>query len=66
MIAKSDSEAFDEQEADRQAIEAAMRSAVRKAVIMHKRMGLPMVEWIDGKIVWTPAEELTIDDEPAE
>ena len=65
MIAKSDSEAFSEQEADKQAIESAMREAVRDAVIMHKRMGLPMVVWRDGQVVWVPADELVVNDEPA-
>jgi hypothetical protein len=44
------------------AIEIAMQEAVNEAILLHKRLGLPMVEWIDGKIVWTPADQLEIVD----
>jgi len=51
-------------QAEKLAIEQAMREAVNEAVLMHKRLGLPMVEWIDGQIVWTPADQLTVDAPP--
>ena len=51
--------------AQNRAIEAAMQDAVNEAVLLHKRLGLPMVEWIDGKIVWTPAEKLALGSIPA-
>ena len=44
------------------AVEGAMREAVHEAVLKHKRLGPPMVEWHDGQIVWIPADELTLDD----
>ncbi len=31
---------------------------------MHKRLGDPVVGWKDGKVVWVPAEEIEVDDEP--
>lgn len=52
-------------QAEKQAIEQAMQEAVDEAVQTHKRLGLPMVEWIDGQIVLTPADQLDLDDTPA-
>ena len=49
-------------DAETLAIEGAMREAVNDAVIAHKRLGLPMVEWRDGQIVWVPADQLVVDD----
>lgn len=46
------------------AVEAAVRSAVRDALIDHKRSGDPIVVYQDGKIVWVPAAEIEIPDEP--
>jgi hypothetical protein len=43
------------------AIESALHAAANDAVLMHKRLGLPMVEWIDEKIAWTSADELVVD-----
>ena len=57
-----DAEIIAQGDAHKQAIETAMQEAVNEAILMHKRLGLPMVEWIDGKIVWTPADELEIVD----
>ncbi len=48
-------------DAETVAIEQAMREAVDEAVLLHKRLGLPMVEWIDGRIVWTPPDQLAVD-----
>jgi len=39
-----------------------MREAVNDAVVTHKRLGLPMVEWQDGKVVWVPADQLVADE----
>jgi hypothetical protein len=50
-------------EAERLAIEQAMREAVTEAVQTHKRLGLPMVEWQNGQIVWVPADQLDLDDD---
>jgi hypothetical protein len=43
--------------ADDRKVVAAMRRGVRKALIRHIQMGLPVVEWRDGKTVYIyPAE----------
>ena len=47
------------------AIEAAATRGVRKALIDHKRNGDPIVIWRDGQVVWVPAEDIVIPDEPA-
>ena len=36
----------------------ALKEAVRDAVELHKRAGLPMVDCQDGKVVLNPAEEV--------
>jgi hypothetical protein len=53
----------DRMHADNHAVELAMREAVHDAVLAHKRLGLPMVEWQDGRIVLVPADELESDAE---
>ncbi|MEM6328700.1 MAG: hypothetical protein AAF790_00470 [Planctomycetota bacterium] len=42
----------------RNEIEAAMRLAAGDAVLAHKRLELPLVEWRDGRVVSTPPEEI--------
>lgn len=39
------------------AVAEAMRQGVRDALLEHKREGLPVVIWRDGKCVWISAEE---------
>ncbi|MCX7424064.1 MAG: hypothetical protein NTW96_00250 [Planctomycetia bacterium] len=39
-------------------IEEALNEAVREVVRHHKRMGLPLAVWRDGKTVWLSAEEV--------
>jgi hypothetical protein len=60
-IAPNDRVAF---EIENAAIEQALRLAVRDALIQHKRAGNPICVWRDGKVVWIPAAEIQIDDEP--
>jgi len=43
---------------DDDAIDGAMRKAARQAIEEHRREGLPLAMWRDGKVVWVPAEEL--------
>ena len=43
---------------DKEKIHAALVEGVRDARRWHKRMGLPIVEWRDDKVVWIPAEEI--------
>ena len=40
------------------AIDDAVRRAARRAIEQHRRAGLPLVVYRDGKIAWVPAEEL--------
>ena len=44
-------------------VEAAMQSAVRDALIMHKRMGNPVADWQNGRVVWVEPHEIEIPDE---
>ncbi|QDU60812.1 hypothetical protein Pan216_16640 [Planctomycetes bacterium Pan216] len=39
-------------------VDAALRRGVVEALIRHKRLGEPIVEYIDGEVVLTPAEEI--------
>jgi virulence-associated protein VagC len=46
-------------------IDKAIRKAARLAWLAHKREGLPIPVWKDGKTVWIPPEEIEVpDDEP--
>lgn len=38
----------------------AMREAVNKAVLNHKRAGNPIAIWQDGKVVIVPPEEIVL------
>ena len=49
-------------DAEKVAIEGAMREAVNDAVRVHKSLGLPMVEWQDGQVVWVSADQLVVDE----
>jgi hypothetical protein len=42
-------------------IDAALREAVRHAVLRHKRMGNPIAVWRDSHVVWIPPEEIAVD-----
>lgn len=53
---------IDELFRDGRAIDEALRQAVRKALLRHKQMGLPVVSWENGKVVWIPPEEIFVDD----
>ena len=44
-------------------IEELGSQAVRAAVLMHKKLGIPIVAMRDGKMTRIPAEEIVIDDE---
>ncbi|MBI1901362.1 MAG: hypothetical protein HYS13_09665 [Planctomycetia bacterium] len=50
--------------ADIAATEAAVQSAVRSALIMHKAAGNPIAVWRNGKVEWIPADEIEIPPEP--
>jgi hypothetical protein len=38
-----------------------MREAVRDALRIHKKLGNPIAVWRDGKVVWIPPEEISVD-----
>ena len=44
------------------AVLGAIREAGRDALRMHKRMGLPIVSWQDGRVVLIPPEQIVLDD----
>ena len=50
---------------DGREMDRAMRRAVREALRHHKRMGNPVADWQDGKVVWIQPEDLVVpeDDE---
>lgn len=39
----------------------AMRTAVREALLVHKKLGNPVAVWQDGRVVWIPPEEIPTD-----
>ena len=43
-----------------QQAEKAMREAVKKVVIEHKRLGMPLSVWKDGKVVRIPAKSVKV------
>jgi hypothetical protein len=43
---------------------AALRRAVRSALLEHKRAGNPVAAWKDGKVVIIPAEEIEVEESP--
>ena len=52
---------FDALRADVAAVEMAMREAARDAVLLHQRLGLPLVEWHEGQIVLVSPDQLPTD-----
>lgn len=44
-------------------ITEALKMAGRDAMRLHKQTGNPMVVWRDGKVVWVPPEEISLDEE---
>jgi hypothetical protein len=49
--------------AESDAVVAAIQEAVRETVLEHKRAGLPVVEWRNGRVELVPPEELDDVDE---
>ncbi len=45
-------------------IDEALSKAARQAVLEHKRERLPVAVLKDGKVVWIPAEEFEVPEEP--
>jgi hypothetical protein len=44
-------------------IDEALRSAVLHALWRHKRLGNPVAEWRDGKVVWVQPEDIPVPDD---
>jgi hypothetical protein len=47
-----------ERMADPRWAEAAVRRAVREAVLTHAKLGRPVATWRDGQVVWLQPEEI--------
>ena len=47
---------------DGREIDAAIAKAVREAILEHKRAGNPIAVWQDGRVVWIPPDEITVDE----
>ena len=41
-------------------MEAAIGESVREALLRHKRDGLPVATWRDGKVAWIPADLIQV------
>ena len=41
-------------------IDEALKEAVRKAMLQHKRNGNSVVTWRNGKVVWIPADRIEV------
>ena len=46
-------------------VDEAIRKATRDALLMHRKLGQPVVGWKDGKVVWVPADQIEVDEESA-
>ena len=46
-------------------VDEAVRKATREALLMHKKLGQPVVGWKDGKVVWITADEIEVEEERA-
>jgi len=61
-VIETAAKSFEERISDDALLEAAFRRAFRKAVLEHRRAGVPMVFWEDGKIVHVPADQVPLPD----
>ncbi len=43
-------------------IDAALKRAVREALLTHKRAGNPIAQWRNGRVVWIPPEDIVVDE----
>lgn len=48
---------------DMEALDAAVERAVRKALLVHKKLGNPVASWEDGKVLWIPPEQIEVEDD---
>lgn len=52
--------------AEREAVDKAVNESVRHALLNHKRAGNPIASWKDGRVVIIPADEIEVEETPAE
>jgi len=45
-------------------VDEAIRLAIQDAMRLHKKLGDPVVGWKDGQVVWVPADQIELDEEP--
>ena len=48
------------------AVDEAMKEAAWHALLTHKRAGNPVASWRDGEVVIIPADEIEVEETPAE
>lgn len=51
--------------ADKTRVEAAMRTAIQKALTLHKKAHNPIAVWRDGGVVWLRPEDIPEPEEEA-
>jgi hypothetical protein len=49
-----------------EAVDRAMKEAVRHALLTHKRAGNPIASWKDGRVVIIPSEEIPVEEAHAD
>lgn len=54
----SPSNSIEQAFADGTVIEQALRAGVAAALLRHRQMGLPIVVWQDGRVVWIPSDQI--------
>jgi hypothetical protein len=54
----NDNQPFDAALASSALIDAAVRKAMREAVLMHARLGQRVCTWKDGRVVWLSPQEI--------
>jgi hypothetical protein len=57
---KSRSKAVSDAERFARQVEAAAQAAVREALLRHKRLGNPVADWQDNRVVWIQPEDIEI------
>jgi len=49
-----------------EAVDKAMKEAVRHALLMHKRAGNSIASWKDGRVIIIPADEIPVEESPVD
>jgi len=45
---------------DPEAVKNAIQIGIREALLKHKKLGYPVCEWRDNKVVWIQPEDINI------